>query len=121
MIRPILAALSIATFGCIAAVAEDQLTDEAVVGAMCRPHRPAHVTYGGLTPMHGYERDHRVPLCLGGADTRGNVFYEPLEEALVKDRAERNACRYVCAAGPAAIEKAREDFRLGNWKKWLEP
>ncbi len=120
MIRPLLAALSVAAFGCLAAVAEGQLTDEAVVGAMCRPHRPAHVTYGGLSPMSGYERDHVVPLCLGGDDDYWNVQYEPLAEALLKDRAERHACRYACAAGPAAIAKAREDFRLGNWRKWLK-
>jgi hypothetical protein len=86
----------------------------------CRAHRPAHVTYGGLSPMHGFERDHRVPLCLGGDDTPGNVWYEPLAEALMKDIAEGNACRYACHAGPAAISSAREDFRAGNWRKWIE-
>jgi len=88
---------------------------------MCRSHRPAHVTYGGLTPQHGYERDHIVPLCLGGPDTADNVRYEPLSEAYVKDGAERNACRYACAAGPSAIAAARTDFLVGNWRKWLEP
>ncbi len=132
MIRPLLAALSIAAFGCIAATAEDQLTDETVVGAMCRPHRPAHVAYGGLTPMPGYQRDHWIPLCLGGPDARdanenpmapprlGNVWYEPWPEWKEKDKADDRACRLICHAGPAAIEKAREDFRLGNWRKWLE-
>jgi hypothetical protein len=120
IIRPALAVLSVAAFGCIAAIAEDQLNDETIVGAICRPHRPAYVTYGGLTPRHGFERDHRVPLCLGGPDTPDNVWYEPLDEALVKDNAEHNACRHACHAGPAAIEKAREDFRIGNWRKWLE-
>jgi len=50
-----------------------------------------------------------------------NVWYEPLGESFLKDDAERNACRYACRAGPAAIEAAREDFRAGNWRKWLEP
>ncbi len=121
MIRPLLAALSIAAFGCLAAIAEDQLTDEAVVGATCPAHRPPDLTYGGLPSISGSRRDHRIPLCLGGPDTPANVWYEPTGESFVKDRAERNACRYACAAGPAAITKAREDFRLGNWRKWLEP
>ncbi len=121
MIRPLLAALSVAAFGCIAAIAEDQLTDEVIVGATCPAHRPANLIYGGLTPVPGYRRDHQIPLCLGGTDGPDNVRYEEYAESLIKDRAERNACRYACAAGPAAIEKAREDFRLGNWRKWLEP
>ncbi len=121
MIRPLLATLSVAAFGCIAAIAEDQLTDEVVVGAVCPAHRPANLSYGGLPSTPGFRRDHKIPLCLGGPDTFDNVWYEDYAESLIKDRAERNACRYACVAGPAAIEKAREDFRLGNWKKWLEP
>ncbi len=121
MIRPFLAALSVAGFGCIAAIAEGQMTDEVVVGAVCPARRPADLTYGGLTPRLGYRRDHRVPLCLGGTDTPENVWYEPTVESFLKDDAERNACRYACAAGPAAIAAARRDFQADNWRKWLEP
>ncbi len=81
-------------------------------------HRPSVVIYGGLAPRAGFERDHRVPLCLGGSDTRDNVWYEPIAEALKKDVAERNACHHACALGPRAIASAREDFATGNWRKW---
>ena len=91
--------------------------EQSLGGAACQ-HRPNRVTYGGLAPRAGYERDHRVPLCLGGPDTRDNVWYEPLAEAHEKDIAERNACRHACALGPRAIASTREDFATGNWRKW---
>ncbi len=99
-------------------------------GTECRAYRPSNVTYGGLPPVTGYQRDHWIPLCLGGLDTRdttenpwvppniGNVWYEPLREARDKDITEHNVCRYVCEVGSMAIENARTDFKLGNWRKW---
>src|SRR6266700_1109962 len=136
MIRPILSALSVvAGFG-IAAIAEEPMQFTEV--AQCPAHRPDDLTYGGLTPVPGFRRDHWEPLCLGGLDMRHNcgqgpysppafqqsdcnVWYEPLDESFLKDEAERIACRYACHAGSAVIEAARQDFRAGNWRKWLEP
>jgi hypothetical protein len=41
-------------------------------GPLCDGRYPVRrvpdVTYGGLPPRHGFERDHRLPLCLGGPD-----------------------------------------------------
>ncbi len=94
------------------------VTMEQSYGIVACQQRPNKVTYGGLAPRAGFERDHRVPLCLGGSDTRDNVWYEPITEASEKDAAERNACRHACALGPRAIASAREDFATLNWRKW---
>jgi len=72
--------------------------------------RQAGVTYyGGLPPKAGYQRDHRIPLCLGGADTRENVWYQPLDEARAKDAREWAACEAYCA-GRITLEQARRQF-----------
>jgi hypothetical protein len=80
-----------------------------LAGALCINGHPAprvaHPTYGGLPLVHGYERDHVVPLCLGGSDTRDNVRYQPLAIARVKDVDERAACRAYCS-GKMSLEEA---------------
>ena len=40
----------------------------------------------------GYVVDHVVPLCAGGADAPGNMQWQTVEEAKVKDRQERAQC-----------------------------
>jgi hypothetical protein len=78
--------------------------------ALCADGHPAKrrpdVTYGGLAPRHGYQRDHRISLCLGGPDTRANVWYQPLAEAHEKDRVEHWLCEQVCA-GTMELTEAR--------------
>lgn len=69
-------------------------------------HREAHVTYGGLLPRHGYERDHVIPLCLGGPDERSNVQYQPWPDYYMKDRREWAACQMYCA-GIMSLEAAK--------------
>ena len=76
--------------------------------------RNPYVTYGGLAPMHGYQRDHRIPLCLGGPDTRANVRYELAEDALIKDIDERAACRDYCRR-KITLDEARARFN-----KWSD-
>ena len=41
----------------------------------------------------GYIIDHVVPLCAGGPDDPGNMQWQTVEAAKVKDRAERRQCR----------------------------
>ncbi len=40
----------------------------------------------------GYVVDHVVPLCAGGADAPGNMQWQTVEAAKVKDRQERAQC-----------------------------
>src|SRR5216684_7422473 len=41
---------------------------------------------------HGYQIDHRVPLCLGGGNDARNQWPQPLAEAHEKDDLEWAAC-----------------------------
>jgi hypothetical protein len=75
--------------------------------------RRAHVTYGGFPPRHGYERDHCRPLGLGGADDAGNVRYEPMAEARIKDADEQVAIGNFCA-GIWTLAQARA-WLAGRW------
>lgn len=93
-----------------------QDTDKSVVCHHGYAHeRRASATYGGLVPAHGYQRDHNVPICLGGADTVENVYYQPLDEAHKKDELERLACRAVCH-GEMSLGHAQSMFLGGDWK-----
>jgi hypothetical protein len=61
--------------------------------------RSTHVTYGGLTPMRGYQRDHWLSLCLGGRDDADNIWYQPIDDARRKDKVERHLCDRYCSGG----------------------
>ena len=55
----------------------------------------------GIDPhLHGqFELDHRVPLCLGGADTEKNLWPQPRKgpwTAEMKDRLEAHMCKKMC-------------------------
>ena len=80
--------------------------------------RQADVTCGGLRPEHGYQRDHCIPLGLGGADEPGNVWLQPAEEARRKDQAEWQAIEAYCR-GEITLEQARSRFigrcHPGDW------
>src|ERR1043166_4259418 len=69
-------------------------TDSAVVcaddGKPGSAYSRQHRTFHGSRP--GYEHDHIVPLCLGGADSEANLQWQPLDEARQKDQLERFAC-----------------------------
>jgi hypothetical protein len=41
----------------------------------------------------GYVVDHIIPLCAGGADDAANMQWQSVEDAKIKDRAEREQCR----------------------------
>jgi hypothetical protein len=72
-----------------------------------------------LAPRHGYERDHLLPVCLGGASVPSNEWYQPLSEARIKDRMEIAMCRAVCD-GEEDIDAAQEFFLSGHWKELME-
>lgn len=104
---------------------------------LCVAGRPAHrppdcdrapdvagcVTYGGLRPRRGYERDHYIPegLCRGEAwcddaagdpdhpprsTADGNVWYQAYPEYKRKDVDERSAERAYCS-GRVSLDEAR--------------
>ena len=44
-------------------------------------------------PCLGYVVDHIKPLCAGGVDHPSNMQWQTVEDAKIKDRAERAQCR----------------------------
>jgi hypothetical protein len=90
----------------------------AVVPAAAAEQRECHSTPRGrskLPAQPGYERDHIVPLCLGGADTLGNMQYQPWDEARAKDRLEAHVCHLVCDLHRMSVEEAQTRFR-NDWR-----
>ena len=69
-------------------------------------------------PVHGAQIDHRLPLCLGGADNDANVWVQPIEEALRKDELERATCIAVCRDRTMSLADGQAIF-LGDWRKHL--
>lgn len=63
---------------------------------------------------HGYELDHLVPLCLGGADTEANLWPQAWGDARRKDAAEAAACWAVCA-DELGLREAQRRFLDGEW------
>ena len=82
--------------------------------------RAPNVTYGGLLPLHHYQRDHVCPLGLGCPDVIDNVRYQ---------RCDQTGPRGRCEAGPAADKDADEHDAIekycsGEWpidyaRSWL--
>lgn len=58
--------------------------------------------------------DHIVPLCLGGGWEQSNLQVQTREEAALKDRVERYACRAYCK-GEITMEDARR--LVIGWKE----
>lgn len=66
---------------------------------------------------HSVEFDHRVSLCLGGADDVRNLWPQSLSgpwNAHDKDRLETELCRRVCH-GTMALDQA-QSVLLGDWR-----
>ena len=63
------------------------------------------------------EIDHRVPLCLGGADVVENLW--PQTDFQAKDELEAQACRAVCH-GQMTVQQGQAIF-LGDWRAYLRP
>lgn len=43
----------------------------------------------------GYIVDHIIPLCMGGPDVPKNMQWQTKPASLVKDKFERDACRFL--------------------------
>jgi hypothetical protein len=72
--------------------------------------------YGVPRPFYG-EIDHRVPLCLGGADAPPNLW--PQDDFREKDRLEAETCHAVCRhVDPMPLDEAQGIF-LGDWRDRL--
>lgn len=88
-------------------------TDEA---AYYRQAKAVFQAYGIAWEMHPkYELDHRVPRCLGGADTDANLWPQPLAEARKKDAVERDICRQVCSLHTMSVADGQRVFLEGRW------
>jgi hypothetical protein len=67
---------------------------------------------------HGYEIDHRVPLCLGGSNDARNLWPQPLLDAREKDEIERAACIAVCRDHTLTLDQAQRLFLAPtDWRK----
>ncbi len=82
--------------------------------ALCINNHPAprspDVSYAGLVARHGYQRDHIIPLCLGGPDTKDNLRYQSIEQAHIKDALEWQACEAYCR-GEISLKDAQDRFK----------
>lgn len=68
----------------------------------------------GWRERRDWEIDHRVPLCLGGADEAANLWPQHRESYPKKDDLEAYACRMVCR-GAVPLAEAQAWF-LGDWR-----
>jgi hypothetical protein len=82
----------------------------------------------GLTSRRDVEIDHRIPICLGGADVAANLWPQPYPEAIKKDHLEWAVCMAICAdrhgytrtlAPPLRLDVAQSWF-LGDWREHLK-
>jgi hypothetical protein len=94
-------------------VADVCATDGLPGSAYSRNHRVVK-----RRPVPGHQVDHRVPLALGGADNDANVWAQPIDEALEKDRLERFAAIEVCRYRRVGLAEAQSWF-LGDWRQQM--
>jgi hypothetical protein len=75
----------------------------------------ACVAYGvpGKCPGKGWEIDHRVPRCAGGADDERNLWPQRAPEFHWKDRLETRVCKEI-KQGKISVADAQAIF-LGDW------
>ena len=64
-------------------------------------------------PGKGYELDHRVPRCAGGADDERNLWPQPAPQFHWKDRLETRVCKEL-KDGKISVGRAQAIF-LGDW------
>jgi len=75
---------------------------------------PGCISYGGLAPRRGFQRDHGpYPLCLGQQDAAAHVHYQPIAQARAKYRLEAYACDSYCA-GRLDLSQALQLF--DDWR-----
>jgi hypothetical protein len=79
--------------------------------------REIYAAYGMDRAGRDFEIDHRVPLCIGGADARENLWpQEGWEHPSYhdKDRLEAEVCRRVCRNHEISLPDGQAIF-LGDW------
>jgi hypothetical protein len=79
--------------------------------------RDVYETYHVDRAGRNFEIDHRVPLCLGGADVRENLWPQPGYEHpsyQEKDALEEEICRRVCRDHTLSLQEGQAIF-LGDW------
>jgi hypothetical protein len=69
-------------------------------------------------PGKGYELDHRVPRCAGGADDERNLWPQKAPEFHWKDRLETLVCKEI-KQGKIGVSEAQAIF-LGDWAEGYE-
>ena len=79
--------------------------------------KEAYATYNVNKAGREFEVDHRVPLCIGGADDQANLwpqlgFEHPSFHD--KDRLETRVCTAVCRARTMSLAEGQAIF-LGDW------
>ena len=85
---------------------------------------PGCITYGGLRPRLGYERDHFISLCLlgedvaardpsrpPGPDNPGNVWYQPEGAARLKDNDDEDPLCRAYRDGQVSLPDAWQELR----------
>jgi hypothetical protein len=64
------------------------------------------------------QMDHLIPLGIGGADSDDNLWPQPYDEAILKDKLEWRMRDLVCkenVRSPAQIEKLQQEIRTNWW------
>ena len=77
----------------------------------------AYAAYSVNKAGREFEIDHRVPLCIGGADDPGNLWPElgwQHPSFHDKDRLEARVCRAVCRTRTMTLAEGQAIF-LGDW------
>jgi hypothetical protein len=77
------------------------IAPEAIAGALRNPaqraafirHHPCPATGRTRGACLGYVVDHILPLCADGPDDPGNMQWQTVKEAKLKDAKEREICR----------------------------
>lgn len=90
MIRILAAALLVAL---VAQDADAKIPRSSSAKAEFKRLQPCPSTGRPCGACPGYIIDHVVPLCAGGPDAPGNMQWQTVEAAKLKDRAERRQCR----------------------------
>ena len=76
-----------------------------------------YAEYGVNRAGRDFEIDHRVPLCIGGADVKENLWPQlgwQHPSYYDKDRLEAEVCRMVCDYGEMTLPDAQAIF-MGDW------
>jgi hypothetical protein len=65
-----------------------------------RRYKPDPAVHKAIAKAHDVPRcgevDHRVPICLGGAETIKNLWCQPAPQYKLKDKLEAKLCRMIC-------------------------